>query len=292
MKYAILFLLIFPLSLMAVTSGSDGLLTDAKELAARLQQPDLLIIDARKKEDYLAGHIDGAISIPVDDTFDSNSRSGLLAPVSTIQQIFSEAGVNNSHQLVIYDNGELLDAARLFWIFEVFGHQKISILNTGFPVWQGKGLPVSNVAHQLPRTHYLPAVKSDRLATTFSTRLALEDDNKTILDARTEAEYQGLESKAQRFGHIPTARNIPSDSLFQDIDNNKQLRPLEELQALYSDVDKESRVITYCNKGKAASLTYFVLRNLGYDVAAYDGSWFEWGNDRALPIVEPSPRVK
>ena len=292
MKFAAFFLFILPINLLAVESTDTLLLIESGTLAARLQEPGLVIVDARASKEYALGHIDGAINIPVDSTFDSNSRTGLLAPVSSIQKLFSEAGIENDHRLVIYDSGRLLDAARLFWIFEVFGHQQLAILSTGFLDWKNKHLPVSTETNKLPPSNYLPAIKSDRLATAFSTRLAVEDDNKTILDARTPAEYQGQESKAQRFGHIPNARNIPADSLFLDNGEQKQLRPLEELQALFSDVDKNSRVITYCNKGKAAALTYFVLRNLGYDVAAYDGSWVEWGNDTSLPIVEPSSPLK
>ncbi|KRT60270.1 sulfurtransferase, partial [endosymbiont of Ridgeia piscesae] len=67
-------------------------------------------------------------------------------------------------------------------------------------------------------------------------------------------------------------------------DGQPKLKPLSELRALYAGIGQNKRIITYCNRGKQSALTYFVLRQLGYEAAAYDGAWFEWSNDSTLPI--------
>ena len=106
-----------------------------------------------------------------------------------------------------------------------------------------------------------------------------------IVDAREAEEYLGIKSDSRRYGHIPGAINIPYEKNFTD--DGTALRPFSELAKVYGGIDRNKKVITYCNKGRHSALEYFVLRQLGYDVSAYDGSWYEWGNDMQLPI-EPA----
>lgn len=274
----------------ATQAPSVPLLVENAWLAQQLGRHDLVVIDARDTEQYRAGHIAGAINIPVDHTFDQTNRAGLVAPISQLQKLFSSAGLTHRQQLVIYDDGRFIDAGRLFWVLEVMGHRDLAVLNAGFPRWQARGLPVSREISQLAPSDYSPTVNPKRLATAFSTLLATQDARKTIIDVRSPEEFLGRQSIASRKGHIPRARNIPWSRLIVDRGGNPRIRAQAELEELFADIDKDSRVITYCNKGKQSALTYFVLRMLGYDVAAYDGSWSEWGNDHSLPIVSPETR--
>ena len=280
------FLLFFGVS-SAKELPNSNFISEPDQVLEKFGTEDFVVVDVRPPEKYKKGHVDGAINIPVDVTFDQTNSIGLLAPVSSIQELFSENGITNQMEVVLYDNGDFIHAARLFWILEVFGHQKVSILNSGYRGWEKNGLPISTTSHQLPPSAYMPAISSDRLATAFSTRLAIEDKNKTILDVRSPEEYSGEESKSSRFGHIPRAINIPWNMAIDDSLDDPKLFDMGKLSEIYSGIDKDSRVIAYCNKGKQSGLTYFILRNLGYDVAAYDGSWSEWGNDSLLPIVGP-----
>ena len=282
-----LFLLLFFGISSAQELPKQTFISEPDQVLKQIGTKNFVVIDVRPPEKYQEGHIDGSINIPVDNTFDKTNNVGLLAPISSIQDLFSKKGVTNEMELVLYDNGDFIHAARLFWVLEVFGHQKVSLLNSGYQGWVKQGLPVSRQIHELPPNNYVPAISSDRLATAFSTRLAIEDKNKTILDVRSPEEYLGKKSKSSRFGHIPRAINIPWDKVIDKSLEEPKLFELNKLSQIYGDIDKESRVIAYCNKGKQSGLTYFILRNLGYDVAAYDGSWSEWGNDSSMPIVGP-----
>jgi thiosulfate/3-mercaptopyruvate sulfurtransferase len=257
-------------------------------LAARMSRPDVVVVDVRPADAYQAGHIAGAISLPVDRTFASGARDDLLAPITVVRDLLSGLGIANQDHLVLYDDGSFFNAARVFWALEVFGHRRVSLLNSGFRGWQAAGLPVATQATPRPPTDYVPRVQAQRLATAFSTRLAIDDPAKTLIDVRSEPEYQGRESIARRFGHIPSAVNIFWKRNLVDGDADPRIRPLHELAQLYDDIDPATKVITYCNKGRHAALTYLILHNLGYDVAAYDGSWFEWGNADHLPIENPA----
>jgi thiosulfate/3-mercaptopyruvate sulfurtransferase len=91
-----------------------------------------------------------------------------------------------------------------------------------------------------------------------------------------------------RSGHIRSAINIPGLDVFDSSNDDRHLKSIDQLRALYANIDPSKSVVTYCNDGVRASATYFVLRRLGYNVANYDGAWLEWGNDTSLPIDAPA----
>jgi len=257
-------------------------LVDQEWLIAHIDDADLVIIDTRTRKRYQEGHIDGAVSLSVWDTFGKDPRDDLAAPISKIQTLFSNAGVDQATRVLLYDDGEMINAARVFWVLETHGHRRVAILNPGYQAWVEKQLPTNNKVVVPARRHFLSHITPHRLATKFSTRLAVSDPGTVIIDARSSEEYRGQESRSARSGHIPGAVSMPS------ADNLKSgtagLKDFSELKTLYSGIDSNKKVIAYCNKGRDSALTYFILRQLGYDVAAYDGSWYEWGNDAQLPV--------
>ncbi len=281
-----LVLLIIPASLFADHIPARILETDW--LAGQLNSEHLRIIDSRSPKKYAKSHIPGAVNLPVNLTFAPKPRNDLVAPVTQISKLFGEAGIDFNHDVVIYDDGEFIDAARLVWILEAHGHTHVAILNGGFTAWTAAGNSQSQEIVKPEPTLFVPAVNPDRIASKFSTRMAIDNPNIQIVDSRANEEYLGKKSKASRKGRIPTAANVPWDMNYTE---NKEgivkLKPRDELEKMYQHIDRDRKVITYCNKGKQSALSHFVLRDLGYDVAAYDGSWFEWGNDYSLPIELP-----
>jgi thiosulfate/3-mercaptopyruvate sulfurtransferase len=203
------------------------------------------------------------------------------------QALFSEAGLKRDDLVVVYDGGAMMFAARVLWTLEVYGHAKVRLLDGGLKTWQMANRPVSAAAVRFEATRYVPTVNPKRLATRFSTLVASRNqDSYVILDARKEPHYKGLESDALRFGHIPEALGISIANNFAE--DGVHLKSKEKLAELYKDIPKDKKVITYCSFGLSSSLEYLVMRELGYDVANYDASWQEWGNDPSLPIVEPA----
>jgi thiosulfate/3-mercaptopyruvate sulfurtransferase len=243
-----------------------------------------LLIDVRPQQAYRDSHIAHAINIPTDFTFGGRGNESRIGSPSKIRSLFSRFGIQNHHHVILYDNGNLKNAARFFWVLETYGHRKISIVNGGFQQWKHKGLPVSQETKSIKPSNYVPVIQHHYLATKLATRLAIENNNVSIIDSRVPTEYKGKKTKAMRHGHIPSAINIP---WYKNVNMNQPMRSIksiDELKQIYKPVNKNNRVITYCNRGKESAVTYFILRVLGYDVSTYDGAWLEWGNDYNLPI--------
>lgn len=270
-----------------VTAGELNLLVDADWLRGHLDSHDVIVVDARSRKEYLQGHIPGAVSLPVAATFGPAPRDDLVGNIDQISELFGNAGITREARVVVYDSGIHKDAARLFWVLEVFGHPQAQLLNGGYAGWVAVGNDISTDEYIPLQSEFVPRVDSERLATQFGTLVATRDPRITIVDVRPVAEYQGRESKSARSGHIPSAISIPASKNLVKHDGYTVYRSAEELEDLFSEIDRSKHVVAYCNKGKDAASAYFVLRNLGYDVSAYDGSWFEWGNDPNLPIVVP-----
>lgn len=266
---------------------ASDLIVDVDWLKENIGNKDLVVVDTRDEAEYLEEHISGAVNIPVKSTFGKPPENDLIAPISHIQNVMSEAGIDNNTKVILYDDGDLIDAARVFWVLEVYGHKRAAILNGGFSIWREKGLSLSSEPTKLPKKTFLPTIVPNILSTKFSTRLAINDKSKTIIDARSAQEYLGQKSKTSRFGHIPSAINIPFYTNFDEKSGVKKLKTIESLEKNYQNVDRDKKVITYCNRGKESALTYFILRRLGFNVSAYDGSWLEWSSDNSLPVNIP-----
>jgi thiosulfate/3-mercaptopyruvate sulfurtransferase len=265
----------------------DHVLVETSWLLERSQDPDLVVLDARPLEDYLAGHVPGAVSLRPGDLLDpspDNARD--MAPIAFVQQALGNSGVDIGRTVVVYDaGGDYRAAARVFWVLEVHGHPAVGVLNGGYRQWlEDGGQPSTDRPRPSPRP-FVASFRSERLATMLGVRRAIEADDVIIVDARSTDEYAGRKSKAQRMGHIPGAVHVDfANNLDTSGDGSCEIKQLEGLLAVYGALDPESRVVTYCNSGNRASVSYLALRAIGRDAAVYDGSWLEWGNDPDLPI--------
>lgn len=271
-------------SFSSIASIQNSLLVDTAWLAENLLTKNT-IIDVRSNELYKQGHIPNAINIPVKSTFNPGNNVDRVANSRHIKTLFSEAGVTYDKKIILYDNGAHIDAGRAFWVFEVYGHKNVKLLSGGYPAWKSNPNNMISITQKKPlKSNYIPKLNPKRLSTKLAVQLAINDSSKIIIDARTAAEFNGIESIASRAGHIPGAINIPWDENFTVKDGVTVLKETSELKKLYSNIDPNKKIYLYCNKGKQSSLSYSVMRELGFDAAHYDGSWFEWGNDKLLPI--------
>lgn len=283
-KSLVTFLIILACLDISPATASSELLLQPDELLKELHGHGHIIVDVRPVTEYRKEHIEKAINLPVSETFDKRTTLGKVAGLEVIAKLFGKNGIDDHASIVLYDDGRIIDAARMFWVMEAFGLEHVSILDGGWAAWEKSALPVSNNAYSLKPVTFIPSVNPDRIASKFQTRLAIDDNDTAVIDARIRKQYLGFESAFPYKGHIPGAINIPSKNNFKQTGEINTLKPISELRELYRGVLDKNKVITYCNKGKESSLTYFVLRRLGVDTSHYDGSWSEWGKDKNMPI--------
>jgi thiosulfate/3-mercaptopyruvate sulfurtransferase len=248
------------------------------------------IIDVRNSQNYSTSHIKGAINFPASLTYHNLSINGKITEPNKMQSIIQSLGIDINDNIVIYDDGTFFDASRVFWALEVYGFKNVKLLNGGFDSWKQLNYETSNEQPKINKSNYIATIDNQKLATKFTTQIATRNNSQIIIDARDYKSYIGQESAAKRFGHIPNAINISAYENLRRIDNNSKLKSFDELTQIYKNLKRDKKIVIYCSVGKIASTNYFALRELGFNVANYDASWKEWGNDFNLPIVNLSKK--
>jgi len=279
--YLLLFLL-----LSLVPLSADSLRIKAQSLSSELN--NYKVLDTRSPELYKKGHIKGALNFPIILTYEHKKINGKISQPNKMQKTIRDLGLHSDDAIVIYDDGTFFDAARLFWTLEVYSFSNVKLLNMGYDSWEIAGYAVSTIATKVKKSNYIAQINNKRLATKFTTQLAIRNPNQVIIDARNYNSYIGKQSRAKRYGHIPKAINIPATHNINYDDSVRKLKSIKNLKDTYKSINKNQKVVLYCTIGKISATNYFAMRELGYNVSNYDASWKEWGNDFNLPIVNPS----
>ncbi len=270
--------------------ANASLLVSGQEVADHLVEPGIRILDVRRPERYAAGHIPGAVNLPIAEiTRTMNGVPGILAPVAEVEQALGRRGVSRDSYVVIYDDFGGNRATRLFWVLDYLVHSRVSVLQGGFRLWQQEGRPTSREILNPATARYQSDPRPDRLADLTWVRSRLKDPSIVLVDARSPGEFDGKipGREIRQPGHIPGAVNV---DWVRNLTTAKprQFRAGAELAELYqlTGVTPDKEIVVYCRTGMRASHTYFVLRLLGYPrVRLYDGSYVEWSADATLPIA-------
>jgi len=198
------------------------------------------------------------------------------------QKALNDLGVHNSSHVVIYSTKPNQSwAQRLWWMFKWAGHENVAVLDGGFKAWVDAGFNVSSYTRKIKTSQYKLHLKKNLIANQDEVNRAIYDKT-TIIDALSPSHYSGEFSMYSRSGHIKSAINAPTDSLFLE---SGKFKPLDQLNKLFH-LNTNSRVISYCGGGVAASSIAFTLHRLGYkDVAVYMGSLQEWVTNDKNPMT-------
>lgn len=266
-------------------------------LSANLNTPGLVIVES--DEDvllYETGHIPGAVKI--------DWHTELNQPVvrdyldgEEFSQLLSRKGIKRDSTVVIYGDKSNWWAAYALWVFKLFGHEDVRLLDGGRDNWIAEGRALTREETVISPSEY-PVIQRDD-----SKFRAFRDDvfkhfGNPLIDVRSPEEYSGErthmpaypEEGALRGGHIPSAASVPWAKAAGE---NGVFRTRAELEAIYLDgagLTPGADVIAYCRIGERSSHTWFVLKYLlGFEnVRNYDGSWTEWGSLVGAPIVKGS----
>ncbi len=256
------------------------MLISADELKQLLNDPNLLLIDARTFREYSAGHIPGAVNLDifVYHWFDT-SKAGIQAFNAQTIDLFSSVGVTNEKKVVFYDDVSGMLAARGVWELLYFSHPQVFMLDGGLTKWKNENLPIETKPNEFKPAKFSGKVNEDLLAGFEYIKDNLNRLN--IVDARTKEEYDGKVVRAAKKGHIPGSINVDWE---KNITSDGILKNEKELSELYK-FSKNDEIITYCHGAYRAANTFVALKKIGFEkVRVYLGSWGEWGNKLELPV--------
>lgn len=268
------------------------LLAEPDWLAEHANDPNVRIIDCAVLEAYRRAHIPGAVHLPVHYYIkESGDREGgigmYVMPPDDFASLMGSLGVGDDTLVVTYDDNNALVACRLWWVLNYYGHANVKVLNGGWHRWLTEGRPITFHATRAPAASFTSRPQRHLLATLDDVLQQYNDPNCQVLDARTDAEWDGTNDRGnRRVGRVPGARHLEWIRFVSRSDDRKFL-PADELQRLLDEagISRDRPTITYCQGGIRAAHAAFVLTLLGYDdVRVYDGSMFEWANRDDTPL--------
>jgi thiosulfate/3-mercaptopyruvate sulfurtransferase len=277
-------------------------LVSAGELAARLGDPALRILDASwfLPAEGRSGHAEfeverlpGAAFFDIDAISDAASHLPHMLPSpEAFGEAAADLGLAPEAEVVVYDSFGVRSAARAWWTLRVMGLEQVQVLDGGLRVWKAAGLPVETGAPTPPpRRSRTVRLDSSRLRDRREVAAALQSGSAQVVDARGAARFRGEAPEPRpglRSGHMPGARNLPFDRLLSP---DGRLKPPRELAEAFAEagVDLARPVIATCGSGVTASVLALALEVLGAPAAVYDGSWAEWGLDGGGDLATGGP---
>jgi thiosulfate/3-mercaptopyruvate sulfurtransferase len=290
------------------------MLVAAGWLAAHLDDPDVVVVDMRWREDgsgrerYERGHIPGAVFLDwTTDIVDANHDTVfMLAPPGVFAEAMERAGIGDDARVVAYADRFGSGPHRLWWACRVYGHHNVSVLDGGLDRWLAEALPLEpGPAAPREGSRWTPnGFDGALVARAVDVAGASEDPRTVVLDSRPSGQYRGLAVWFERgpvpadpdgiartprgdirAGRVPWAASVPATELYRP---DMIMKSPGELRELFAEAGAGpgSKAITYCGVGISAAALLFALVRAGYeDVKLYDGSWEEWGRDGSRPVA-------
>jgi len=261
-------------------------------LSANIGTPGLKVVES--DEDVLlydVGHIPGAVKIDWHlDLNDPVTRDYIDG--EQFAALMSRKGISRDDTIVVYGDKSNWWAAYALWVFTLFGHEDVRLLDGGRDAWLAENRDTTLDVPDVTPTDYPVVERDDAAIRAFKDDVLAHLGSGPLVDVRSPAEYTGERTHmpdypdegALRGGHIPTAVSIPWAKAAAP---DGRFKSRAELDEVYADVDSDAEVVAYCRIGERSSHTWFVLTHLlGHEkVRNYDGSWTEWGNAVRTPIV-------
>jgi thiosulfate/3-mercaptopyruvate sulfurtransferase len=267
-------------------------------LAERLDAPDIRVVDGSwylpamkrdPKAEFLAEHIPGAVYFDIDEIADTESPLPHMLPSPEKFAARAKAlGLGDGNRIVVYDGLGLFSAARVWWMFRVFGHEDVAVLDGGLKKWKGEGRPLESGPPAPRERHFTARVNTMLVRELGDVKRNIETKREQVIDARSPGRFAGREPEPRqgvRGGHIPGSINMPFGEMTNPATGTLLPAPILEGKFRAAGIDPAKPIVASCGSGVSACALALGLHLIGArQVAVYDGSWTEWGGRPDTPI--------
>ncbi len=275
------------------------MLVTTEWLAEHLNDPGVCIADVRwylfdkdknGRQEYLNGHIPGAVFIDVDAHLSSPRGQGPgrhpLPRPEVFAQAASAAGITPATHVIAYDDRGGASAARLWWLLRYFGHEQASLLDGGITLWIAQGHPLQKEIPVVSPSTFIPQPRPAMVVDGETVDRLRNDPRALVLDVRAPERYEGrVEPIDPIAGHIPGAKSAPyTENLRED----QRFRDPAELRKRFEKLGagKAEKIVSYCGSGINASQNVFTLELAGFEhPLLYEGSWSDWSRTPGRPVA-------
>jgi thiosulfate/3-mercaptopyruvate sulfurtransferase len=238
------------------------LVCDVDTLRTLIKKNKVRVVDVRKKDEYLKGHIPTSVSLPLSDLLSDDSPESII-------KIMNNLGIADNTPVVVYDDTFGALASRVAWSFKFIGHTNVSLLEVTYSGWKNMGLEIEKKSNKFPKSSHSIDIDYSIYADAEYVENARNDKNKVIIDSRERLNFLTE--------HIPNSKNIPYTMIRSE---DAILRNPSELKRFMENrgIDSNSEIITYCGSvGTLSGLVFFALKTAGIsNVKLYPKSFKEW----------------
>ncbi len=239
-------------------------------VSEHIDRPGILVIDPRSAMRYLMGHLRGAVSVPFKKL---QNAEGRLSPPDELASAFGTVGLGDGVVPVLYDHQDGRNAAMAAWVLEYLGHEDVRIMDLLYDAWKSEDREVLYRPVPTEAKQFTPKVKPELRATLDE---VVNLSGVKLLDTRSAEEFRGEAEMDGRPGHIPGALHLTWTELAGE--NGKLLIDAGRVDEVMASVGvtRNDPVVAYCRSGVRAAVAYLAMKQAGYDVRLYDGSYAEW----------------